>query len=77
MTLFIDIGTNGEIVLGNKEWLMAAACSAGPAFEGGGIRWGMRAEEGAIEKVTLDGRLSHRRSLLLATQPPGASAGRE
>ena len=55
VTLFIDIGTNGEIVLGSKEWLMAAACSAGPAFEGGGIRWGMRAEEGAIEKVTIDG----------------------
>lgn len=54
VTLFIDIGTNGEIVLGNKEWLMTAACSAGPAFEGGGIRWGMRAEEGAIEKVTID-----------------------
>ena len=54
LTLFIDIGTNGEIVLGNREWLMTAACSAGPAFEGGGIRWGMRAEEGAIEKVTID-----------------------
>ncbi len=54
LTLFIDVGTNGEIVLGNKEWLMTAACSAGPAFEGGGIRWGMRAEEGAIEKVTID-----------------------
>lgn len=54
ITLFIDIGTNGEIVLGNQEWLMTAACSAGPAFEGGGIRWGMRAEDGAIEKVTID-----------------------
>jgi uncharacterized 2Fe-2S/4Fe-4S cluster protein (DUF4445 family) len=54
ITLYIDIGTNGEIVLGNREWLMTAACSAGPAFEGGGIRWGMRAEEGAIEKVTID-----------------------
>lgn len=54
LTLFIDIGTNGEIVLGNNEFLMTAACSAGPAFEGGGIRWGMRAEEGAIEKITLD-----------------------
>ncbi|MCD4719255.1 MAG: ASKHA domain-containing protein [Desulfobacula sp.] len=52
--LFIDIGTNGEIVLGNNEFLMTAACSAGPAFEGGGIRWGMRAEDGAIEKITLD-----------------------
>jgi uncharacterized 2Fe-2S/4Fe-4S cluster protein (DUF4445 family) len=54
MTLFIDVGTNGEIVLGNKDWLMTAACSAGPAFEGGGVRWGMRAEEGAIEAVSID-----------------------
>ena len=54
LTLFIDIGTNGEIVLGNDEFLITAACSAGPAFEGGGIRWGMRAEDGAIEKITLD-----------------------
>lgn len=55
LTLFIDVGTNGEIVLGNRDWLMTAACSAGPAFEGGGIRWGMRAEDGAIERVTIDG----------------------
>ena len=54
LTLFIDVGTNGEIVVGNNEWLMTAACSAGPAFEGGGIRWGMRAEEGAIEQVTIE-----------------------
>ncbi len=54
MTLFIDVGTNGEIVLGNQDWLMTASCSAGPAFEGGGIRWGMRAEEGAIDKVSID-----------------------
>jgi len=54
LTLFIDVGTNGEIVFGNNEFLMTAACSAGPAFEGGGIRWGMRAEDGAIEKITLD-----------------------
>ena len=54
LTLFIDIGTNGEIVLGNKEWMMTASCSAGPAFEGGGVRWGMRAETGAIEKISID-----------------------
>jgi len=53
LTLFIDVGTNGEIVLGNKDWLMTASCSAGPAFEGGGVRWGMRAEEGAIENVSI------------------------
>ncbi len=49
LTLFIDIGTNGEIVVGNSEWMVCAACSAGPAFEGGGIRHGMRANSGAIE----------------------------
>ncbi len=49
LTLFIDIGTNGEIVLGNKEWMVCTACSAGPAFEGGGIKHGMRASSGAIE----------------------------
>ncbi|MDM8517073.1 ASKHA domain-containing protein [Desulfobacterales bacterium HSG16] len=54
LTMFIDVGTNGEIVLGNKDWLMTASCSAGPAFEGGGVRWGMRAEEGAIEKISID-----------------------
>ncbi|MBN2159195.1 MAG: DUF4445 domain-containing protein [Spirochaetes bacterium] len=53
-TLFIDIGTNGEIVLGNREWLVTASCSAGPAFEGGGIRHGMRAAAGAIEEVRID-----------------------
>jgi uncharacterized 2Fe-2S/4Fe-4S cluster protein (DUF4445 family) len=49
LTLFIDIGTNGEIVVGNQEWLACTACSAGPAFEGGGIKHGMRANTGAIE----------------------------
>ncbi|WP_456434286.1 ASKHA domain-containing protein [Thermosulfuriphilus sp.] len=54
LTLFIDIGTNGEIVVGNKDWLACAACSAGPAFEGGGIKHGMRATTGAIEAVHID-----------------------
>ncbi|MBC8414246.1 DUF4445 domain-containing protein [bacterium] len=52
--MFIDIGTNGEIVIGNSEWLMAAACSAGPCFEGSGIIHGMRATEGAIENVSIN-----------------------
>jgi uncharacterized 2Fe-2S/4Fe-4S cluster protein (DUF4445 family) len=54
INLFIDIGTNGEIVVGNNSFLMACACSAGPAFEGGGIECGMRAATGAIEKVWVD-----------------------
>ncbi len=52
--LFIDIGTNGEIVLGNGDFLLGCACSAGPAFEGGGIDCGMRASQGAIEWVDVD-----------------------
>ena len=53
VSLFIDIGTNGEVVLGNKDWLICASSSAGPAFEGGGVRHGMRAGTGAIEKLTI------------------------
>ena len=53
-TLLIDLGTNGEIVFGNKDFMMCCACSAGPAFEGGGISCGMRASDGAIEKVSID-----------------------
>jgi uncharacterized 2Fe-2S/4Fe-4S cluster protein (DUF4445 family) len=51
LTLFIDVGTNGEIVLGTREWMVSCACSAGPAFEGAGVVDGMRATEGAIEEA--------------------------
>ncbi len=54
LTLFMDIGTNAEIVIGNKDWLACTACSAGPAFEGGGITFGMRASKGAIEDFSID-----------------------
>ncbi len=54
LTLYLDIGTNAEIVIGNKDWLACAACSAGPAFEGGGITFGMRASKGAIEDFSID-----------------------
>ena len=54
-SLFVDIGTNGEVVLGNKDWLVCASSSAGPAFEGSGVKHGMRAGAGAIEKLTILG----------------------
>ncbi len=54
LTLFMDIGTNAEIVIGNKDWMACTACSAGPAFEGGGIAFGMRAAKGAIEDFSID-----------------------
>ncbi|MFP3041005.1 ASKHA domain-containing protein [Treponema primitia] len=53
-SLFIDLGTNGELVFGNSELLMSCACSAGPAFEGGDISCGMRATDGAIEACSID-----------------------
>ena len=53
VSLYIDIGTNGEVVLGNKEWLVCCSASAGPAFEGSGVRHGMRASRGAIEKLKI------------------------
>ena len=54
MSLFIDLGTNGELVFGNRDFLMSCACSAGPAFEGGDISCGMRATDGAVEACTID-----------------------
>jgi len=53
LTFYIDIGTNGEIVVGNSDWMVTAACSAGPAFEGGGVKHGMVATNGAIQEVDI------------------------
>ena len=54
ITLFLDVGTNGETVLGSRDWLVTCACSAGPAFEGAGVVDGMRATKGAIEEVWIN-----------------------
>ncbi len=54
LLLYVDLGTNGEIVLGGSRYAMACACSAGPAFEGGGIRCGMRADKGAVDGARVD-----------------------
>ncbi|MFO7840019.1 MAG: ASKHA domain-containing protein [Desulfosalsimonadaceae bacterium] len=75
LTLFIDVGTNGEIVLGNRDWMICASCSAGPAFEGGGIRWGMRAEEGAIEGVTIDRQSRNATVKTVGDYPPRGICG--
>ncbi|MBI4278311.1 MAG: DUF4445 domain-containing protein [Armatimonadetes bacterium] len=60
LSMLIDAGTNGETVIGNRDFLACCACSAGPAFEGGGISWGMRAARGAIQRVEIapDGTLT-------------------
>ncbi|MEE8360250.1 MAG: ASKHA domain-containing protein, partial [Candidatus Omnitrophota bacterium] len=54
LTLLVDVGTNGEIVVGNREWLAACSASAGPAFEGSGLTCGMRAQRGAIQEIKID-----------------------
>ncbi len=54
LTLYMDIGTNAEIVIGHKDWMVCTAASAGPAFEGGGVKFGMRAVKGAIEDVSIN-----------------------
>ncbi len=70
LSLFIDMGTNGEIVLGNRDWLMCASCSAGPAFEGGGIKFGMRASKGAIEQVRINPATFEPMILTVGHAPP-------
>ena len=62
LTMLVDIGTNGEIVIGNRDWMIAAATSAGPAFEGSGVACGMKASRGAIERVeiTPEGHVKYR-----------------
>ena len=54
LTYYMDIGTNGEIVIGKSDWLVTAACSAGSAFEGGGVKHGMIATSGAIEEFSIN-----------------------
>ena len=75
VTLFIDIGTNAEIVVGNSEWLACAACSAGPAFEGGGIRHGMRAGAGAIDDFSLDPLTMEPMIMTIKSKPPVGICG--
>jgi uncharacterized 2Fe-2S/4Fe-4S cluster protein (DUF4445 family) len=70
LTLYIDIGTNAEIVIGNREWLACAACSAGPAFEGGGITDGMRAADGAIKDFSLDPATLEPMNITIGNRPP-------
>ncbi|MFH1140150.1 MAG: ASKHA domain-containing protein, partial [Chloroflexota bacterium] len=75
LALFMDVGTNGEIVLGNSDWLAACACSAGPAFEGAGVRCGMRATTGAIEDVTINYHTLEPTLRVIGTEAPRGVCG--
>ena len=75
LTMFIDIGTNGEIVLGDGSWLISCACSAGPAFEGAGVQFGMRATGGAIEEVWIDQRTLEPTIRVIGNEKPRGLCG--
>lgn len=71
LSLLIDVGTNGEIVLGKNDWMGACSCSAGPAFEGGEVSSGMRAMEGAIDRIRINDDLSTSYHVLGGERPVG------
>lgn len=71
VSLLIDVGTNGEIVLGSREWMVACSCSAGPAFEGGEVAFGMRAMTGAIDSVTIGEDLEVHYTTINNARPKG------
>jgi uncharacterized 2Fe-2S/4Fe-4S cluster protein (DUF4445 family) len=75
LTLFIDVGTNGEIVLGNFDWLISCACSAGPAFEGSGVQSGMRATVGAIDEVWINSQTSEPTYRVIGNKRPRGICG--
>ncbi len=75
LCLYVDLGTNGEVALGNSEWLTACACSAGPAFEGSGVRYGMRALPGAIDQVKSEARSGQLIFRVLGGGPPQGICG--
>lgn len=75
LTLFIDVGTNGEVVLGNREWMICCSCSAGPAFEGMGIECGLPARPGAIESVVYDPDKDETQVRTIANEPPVGVCG--
>jgi uncharacterized 2Fe-2S/4Fe-4S cluster protein (DUF4445 family) len=75
LTLFLDVGTNGETVLGNRDWLLSCACSAGPAFEGAGVEHGMRATTGAIEEVWINSQTHEPTYRVIGNGPPAGICG--
>ncbi len=75
LTLFLDVGTNGETVVGTQDWLLTCACSAGPAFEGAGVEHGMRATTGAIEEVWIHTDTFEPTYRVIGNQPPQGICG--
>lgn len=75
VSLAIDLGTNGEIILGSKDWMVSVSCASGPAFEGAGATFGLRAMKGAIEHVSLDPATSNISIITIGNVPPRGLCG--
>jgi len=75
VSLLVDMGTNGEIIFGNNTWLMSCSCASGPAFEGGGIRFGMRAMRGGIEHVKINPRTFEAECTVIGSTRPRGICG--
>jgi uncharacterized 2Fe-2S/4Fe-4S cluster protein (DUF4445 family) len=75
ISLLVDLGTNGEAVLGNKDWMLSASCASGPAFEGMGTTFGIRAMKGAIEHVSVDPATSEVSFSVIGGVPPRGICG--
>jgi len=75
ISLFVDMGTNGEIIFGNKDWLVSCSVASGPAFEGAGVRFGMRAMRGAIEHVKINPESLEAEYTVIGNEPPRGICG--
>jgi uncharacterized 2Fe-2S/4Fe-4S cluster protein (DUF4445 family) len=75
ISLLVDLGTNGEIIIGNKDWMVSASCASGPAFEGAGTTFGIRAMKGAIEHVSLGPATSDVSCTVIGDVPPRGICG--
>jgi len=75
ISLLVDMGTNGEIIIGNNLWLISCSCASGPAFEGGGIKFGMRAMRGGIEHVKIDPETFKAEYTVIGDAPPRGICG--
>ena len=75
LSLMIDLGTNGEIIIGNAGWLASVSCASGPAFEGAGISSGMRAMRGAVDHVRIDPATGVATWTTIGDQPPRGICG--
>jgi len=75
LSLLVDLGTNGEIIFGNKDWLVSCSVASGPAFEGAGVRFGMRAMRGAIEHLKIDPRSIEAEYTVIGNKRPRGICG--